>query len=252
MTPERHGEGWSLYCADWRTVSRVAEGDHVVTDPPYGSRTHKGQKYEGLATSKSHPLAASGDLGYDSLSPDDVAEFCAAFSPVAGWLLAMTSHDLIPSYEVALLESGRYVFAPVPIVTPGSGVRFAGDGPSSWTVYTIVSRQRSGRKCWGTKPGAYTGTRPTDQAVKGSKSVHLMEAIVRDYSDPGDTICDPYAGGGATGVAAIRLGRKFIGCECNRERFEFAARRLERARPQGDLFSGPGLIGESLALPGIE
>jgi modification methylase len=40
-----------------------------------------------------------------------------------------------------------------------------------------------------------------------------MEALVADFTDPGDIILDPFCGSGTTGVAAIRLGRRFVGIE---------------------------------------
>ena len=44
-------------------------------------------------------------------------------------------------------------------------------------------------------------------------------------------------GSGTTGVAAVRLGRRFIGCEQSREYFEIACRRIEEAHNQRPLFS---------------
>ena len=43
------------------------------------------------------------------------------------------------------------------------------------------------------------------------KSLALMELLVRLFSDPGELTLDPIAGSGTTGVAAIRLGRRFLG-----------------------------------------
>jgi site-specific DNA-methyltransferase (adenine-specific) len=49
---------------------------------------------------------------------------------------------------------------------------------------------------------------------------------------PGGTVLDPFAGSGSTGVAAKRLGFKFIGIEMNDEYVEIARRRLESAEEQ--------------------
>jgi hypothetical protein len=55
----------------------------------------------------------------------------------------------------------------------------------------------------------------------------LADAIVAAWSAPGDLVCDPYAGSGAAGMAALRLGRFFVGSELNEEYHRVAAQRLE-------------------------
>ena len=48
----------------------------------------------------------------------------------------------------------------------------------------------------------------------------------------GKTVLDPYMGSGATGVACVTSGRKFIGIEIDSEYFEAACRRIEAAQRQ--------------------
>ena len=50
------------------------------------------------------------------------------------------------------------------------------------------------------------------------------------------TILDPYMGSGSTGVAALHLGRKFIGIEKEAEYFEIACKRISDAERQADFF----------------
>lgn len=40
-----------------------------------------------------------------------------------------------------------------------------------------------------------------------------MAALVRDLTEPGQVVCDPFLGGGTTAVVCAALGRKFIGCD---------------------------------------
>ncbi|MDE2100291.1 MAG: site-specific DNA-methyltransferase [Patescibacteria group bacterium] len=51
------------------------------------------------------------------------------------------------------------------------------------------------------------------------------------------TILDPFMGSGTTGVAAIQLGRKFIGIEREPKYFDIACKRIEQAVAQGQLFA---------------
>jgi site-specific DNA-methyltransferase (adenine-specific) len=52
----------------------------------------------------------------------------------------------------------------------------------------------------------------------------------------GETILDPFMGSGTTGVAAIQMGRDFIGIEREEKYFDIACKRIAEAQRQGDLF----------------
>lgn len=45
------------------------------------------------------------------------------------------------------------------------------------------------------------------------KPVELMERLVQTHSNPDDLVVDPFCGWGTTGIAALKLGRRFLGCE---------------------------------------
>ena len=53
---------------------------------------------------------------------------------------------------------------------------------------------------------------------------------------PGETILDPFMGSGTTGVAAVKLGRKFIGIEIEPKYFDIACKRISDALKQPDMF----------------
>ena len=63
-----------------------------------------------------------------------------------------------------------------------------------------------------------------------------MKKIIVDSTNEGDTIFDPFMGSGTTGVAAIQLGRNFIGCEIDPDYFEIAEKRIKEAELQPQLF----------------
>jgi site-specific DNA-methyltransferase (adenine-specific) len=63
------------------------------------------------------------------------------------------------------------------------------------------------------------------------------------------TIIDPYMGSGSTGVAAVQMGRPFIGIEIDETHFSTACRRIEQAYRQADLFvPSPAPKPEQMAL----
>jgi DNA modification methylase len=65
------------------------------------------------------------------------------------------------------------------------------------------------------------------------------------------TILDPFAGSGTTGVAAIQMGKRFIGIEREPAYFDVMRRRIEEAHRQTDLFIAPPKPAEQLSLEAL-
>ena len=233
--------------------------DALVVDAPYSARVHDGHD-NGAANANAiaddEPVDnltryARGlppirrPLPYAAWGRDDVDGFCGAWSDVVrGWIGSMTDHLLAPEWATLLEMRGRYTFSPIACVEPGSRVRLSGDGPAQWSTWLVVARPRTREwQSWGALRGAYVvppggrgvqaGRRDSDSGrIPGGKPLWLMRAIVGDYSRPGDLVVDPCMGAGTTLVAAVELGRRAIGCEPDAGRFEMAAKRLAKARPQ--------------------
>lgn len=71
------------------------------------------------------------------------------------------------------------------------------------------------------------------------KPLALIARCLRATTDPGDLVLDPFAGSASTGVAALRLGRRFVGCEQDEGHASLAARRLNEVSP-GDFGPADG------------
>lgn len=66
---------------------------------------------------------------------------------------------------------------------------------------------------------------------------HEMPAhFMRLHTQVGDVVLDPFMGGGSSGVAAAKMGRKFIGIELDQRWFELSVRRISEALKQPDMF----------------
>jgi site-specific DNA-methyltransferase (adenine-specific) len=68
------------------------------------------------------------------------------------------------------------------------------------------------------------------------KPVALMEHYVGNSSQRGQIVLDPFMGSGTTGVAALNLGRKFIGIEKDEKQFANTIHRIEHETRQRGLF----------------
>ena len=69
------------------------------------------------------------------------------------------------------------------------------------------------------------------------KPLAVMRWCVEQCKPDPQTILDPFMGSGTTGVAAIQLGRSFIGIEREPKYFDIACKRIEQSVAQGKLFA---------------
>jgi len=233
-----NGSAMELRCGQWQDVLADVECDALITDPPYSERTHAAYAYarregRGLDLEKLNRRA----IDYTHMTKAHVIDFVASWSPrVRGWMACMCDHQLIPAYQQAYEAVGRYSFAPLACIEPGSRVRISGDGPSQWSVFLMVSRPMTREmQRWGALKGAYVLpyqlTRrgaSEGKAIMGGKPLALMQDIIRDYSRPGDLICDPCAGGATTLLAAAIEGRRAIGAEMDPVTYAKAQARIAR------------------------
>ena len=109
----------------------------------------------------------------------------------------------------------------------------------------------------------------TNFSGKGVRLIrHLWAGFFRDGNDPrgvhpaqkpenvmawcirqapkADTILDPFMGSGTTGVAAVQMGRQFIGIEREPKYFDIACKRIEEAQRMTDMFGFNGTTASDL------
>ena len=223
-----------LYHADCRDILPTLNSvQAVITDPPYSDLLHRMHGSRILRTSDGSNRTA---LGYKGQSLDDLAFFAVEFDRLcSGWIVWITDINLALVVRDELEALGRTIFAPLPFYQPGRSARLSGDGPSSWTDWIVVARTKAQNR-WGTLPGGYiAGPGWKDKEIMGGKPTKLMDALVSDYSRRGDTVLDSHMGAGTTGVACVRTGRKFIGCEIDKKTFDLACERIAAAASQGSL-----------------
>ncbi len=116
-----------------------------------------------------------------------------------------------------------------------------GQGVGARGAHTGYFRSQCEFIVWGThgvsRPAAHAGpfdgcykfpTLQRDKHHLTGKPTPLMQELVR-IVPPGQTVLDPFAGLGTTGVAAAIEGRRFIGIEMNPHYFQIAVDRIEQA-----------------------
>lgn len=122
-----------LICARWQdAIQRLPRIDAVIVDAPYSERTHSGHD-SGANETHRHFRPALGrevtqrprrKIAYAPWSSADALEASHAWHQLCnGWIVSMSDHVLCRAWEEHLAAIGRYVFAPLPFVDPGSRVR---------------------------------------------------------------------------------------------------------------------------------
>ena len=89
------------------------------------------------------------------------------------------------------------------------------------------------RRSWWPIANPYTGE------TKGHPApmpFGLAHDHIRTWTIDGQTVLDPFMGSGTTGVACVKLGRKFIGIEIEPRYFDIACKRIQAAYDQPDMF----------------
>ena len=198
MTPR-----WQIIHGDCREVlPTLGQVDAVVTDPPYGIG-RDGQK----KTTGSH----GGRRAYEFRDWDSTRPDRAVFDA------------LLKTAPVHVIWGGNYFADMLP----------AGE---KWLVWDKVQRihQSDCELAWTSMPGAlriFTQNRVAllmDGAVHPTqKPISLMMWVLELATKPGDLVLDPFCGSGTTGVACLRLGRRFIGIERDEKYHAVAVERLE-------------------------
>lgn len=231
-----------LYCGDCREIMPTMEAgsiDAVVTDPPYGDKTHRGQR------SLAYGATGGGHVAIDFLSTDaDSLRVIFGMCRPRRWLVSFIEwrHCLpleqIPPEGLQFVRFGVWVkLNPMPQLT--------GDRPGTgWEGVAIFHTH--GKKRWngggssavwshGTSRYGWFG--PSNHPTE--KPASLIVDIVGKFTDNYETVLDPFMGSGTTGVACVRTGRKFIGIEIDRKYFDIAVKRIKEEIERFPLWEKP-------------
>lgn len=202
----------TLYLGDCRDVlPTLPKVDAVVTDPPFGMKFQSNYRIE----------------QHMAIANDDTEELLV-------WACSLPA------------THSRYVFCRwdnlFTVPKPRSVVTWVKNNHSMGDLEHEHGRQTELCLFYPGEQHDFPGGRPNDviRAPRTGnvwhpteKPVQLMRAVLEWTRG---TVLDPFMGSGTTGVAAVQMGRDFIGIEREGRYFDIACRRIEEAQRQGDLF----------------
>lgn len=231
----------TLYLGDCLEVMKDLEpADHVICDPPYEQSLHDSKNsLRGRVRTDSGPdLQGLNFQGIDNIR-NKVVNDC--YPICKGWFIAFCTIEGVAKWADVINESDMKYKRACLWIKPDSTPQLNGQCPAQGAECFVTSWCGNGHSKWnaGGKRGVYThntnqpdrtGEHPTEKPVK------LMAEIIKDFTNDGETILDPFMGSGTTGVACVKMQRKFIGIEMNEKYFDLSCRRIEEAYKQPDLF----------------
>jgi site-specific DNA-methyltransferase (adenine-specific) len=241
---ETIAEGVTLYLGDCREILPGLEGiKHVISDPPYEDELHQAfgkkiRRNDGAHLPRSVNMLKPIEFEGINASRDEVA--AALVKASSGWLIVFTLAEGVRAWRDPIQAAGGKWDTTLAWIKPDASPRFNGQGAARGFECAVTAWCGKGYRSWnaGGKRGIYThcvntgrqGEHPTE------KPLPLMAEIIRDYTQPGELICDPFCGSGTTGVAAVRAGRQFVGIERDGKWFDLSLRRISEALRQPDMF----------------
>lgn len=197
----------TLYLGDCAHVlPALGAIESVVTDPPYGIGADKKKAHSSIRDN-----GAWKDNGWDNGRPSSTVFY-----------------RLLQADEVAIW-GGNY-FADL---LPASGGWLVWRKPEAETGFSLAD----GELCWTNKEFALrirTLPRRDGNVHPTQKPVEVMQWTLQFIK--GLNILDPFMGSGTTGVACVKMGRRFTGIEINEEYFDIACERIRKAYAQPDMF----------------
>ena len=255
MTPVTIGDA-TLYLGDCLSVLPLIESvDSVICDPPYEAEAHtlqrrvkRGPHSAGIDDRK----ALNTPLSFEPLSFENREKYGAEiFRLTKRWALVFCQCEAAQLWRKAL-EPMKYRRTAV-WIKPDGMPQYSGDRPGMG-YESLVCCHAEGRSKWngGGRVGVFVHNKNSGgkHEHETQKPESLMRELVSLFTDPEETILDPFMGSGTTGVACAQLGRKFIGIEIEPRYFDIACKRIEAAYAQGRLFDEPQAKPEQHSLLG--
>lgn len=220
-------ERLTLYHGDCREVlAGIAEksAKAVITDPPYTERTHSNAKTN---KGKGHGVKA---IEFAPFTDEDLSSSLRECGRVSqGWVIATLAYqhafelERTPPEGLRPLRTGVWVKTnPMPQISadrPGQG----------WEAIAYLHREDV-KPAWngGGGHGNYIHAVVQNEGHPTVKPLPMLRDMVRKFTNPGDTVLDPFAGSGTTLRAALDEGRKAIGVEIDERYCEIIAKRVSQ------------------------
>lgn len=225
-----------VICGDSKDIiKRIPDGsiDFIFTDPPYNIGKHSTGNIPLPGRSPMNNDVADWDL--KDFNPEEWAdEFIRILKPT-GNLFIFTSYNQIGRWYNCLdhrFDTTNFMVWHK--TNPAPKIFKAGFLNSCEIIFTCWNKghtwnfiSQAEMHNFFESPICMKPERLSEPKHPTQKPIALLKKIITIASNEGDIIFDPFMGVGSIGVAAIELGRKFIGVEIERVYFDAAKKRID-------------------------
>lgn len=225
-----------IICGDSRDVlKRIPDNsiDFILTDPPYNIGKHSTGNIPLPGRSAMNNDVAQWD--WVDFNPEDWAdEFIRILKPTGNLFIFTSYNQLGRWYDCLDKKFDTSNFMIWHKTNPAPKIFKAGFLNSCEMIFTCWNK----RHTWNfisqkemhnfvESPICMRPERLSNPKHPAQKPVSILKKMIDIASNEGDIVFDPFMGVGSTGVAALSLGRKFIGVEKDKEYFEAAKQRID-------------------------
>ena len=208
--------------------------DHVISDPPFEKEAHTQHR----RVKREGGVMEMEPLSFAAITANEREAVAAQMARLARrWVIVFSQVEAAMEWQRVLTLDGALSPRRIGVwVKPDAMPQFSGDRPGMG-YESLVFAHRKGRSRWngGGRVAVFTHTKNTPGGAhdhETQKPVPLMLELVELFTDPDEIVLDPFAGSGTTGVACLRLARRFLGIEKD-ARYAAIARERLAAESQG-------------------
>ena len=227
MKPYFQNDLVTLYHGDCFEVMSNLEDDSitcVITDPPYTDYVHKNAKSN---RNKGHGNQA---IDFHHFSTENLDKAFLEFGRITkSWVVSTLAFE--HAYRLQQLDHETLEMKRIGVWVKNNPMpQISADRPGHGWEAIVYLHKKGKKSAWngGGSHGNYVSNLATPTGHPTPKPLKMITSFVERFTNEGDLILDPFAGGGTTLLAARNLGRKVIGVELEEKYCELIANRLSQ------------------------
>lgn len=229
-----HGDSFKL-TETWAVGARVAESARLLR----GGRAVQGTRFDVLITDfpyseKTHAGARTGDektklVKFSSITEQRLRAYLVLVAPlIRTWAVFTADRAHVAAFEEEPPAGWKFMQYGV-WHKPGAAPQFNGQKPAAgWEAIAVMHRDVPGVTRW--NGGGHDAVWRVP-VVRGEhetqKPITLLQAWLRDFTNKGDSVFDPFAGSASTLIAARAMSRHATGIEIDKVKYASALARME-------------------------